>query len=104
MKIIALLPVRNEAWVLHHSLTCLSAFCDVVLVNDQASEDASRDICRHYPYLNLAQVHAALTYYYDHQQEMDQEIDRRWRRAAEIKERRADSAIQDKLRQLGHLP
>ena len=29
MKIIALMPVRNEAWVLPHSLACLSAFCDV---------------------------------------------------------------------------
>lgn len=49
MKIIALLPVRNEAWILPHSLACLSAFCDVVLVNDQSSEDESRDICRQFP-------------------------------------------------------
>ena len=49
MKIIALLPVRNEAWVLPHSLACLSAFCDVVLVNDQNSEDESREICRRFP-------------------------------------------------------
>ena len=48
MKTIALLPVRNEAWVLRHSLACLSAFCDVVLVNDQASDDDSRDICRQF--------------------------------------------------------
>ena len=46
MKIIALLPVRNEAWMLPHSLACLSAFCDVVLVSDQDSEDESREICR----------------------------------------------------------
>ncbi len=49
MKIIALVPVRNEAWVLSHSLACLSAFCDVVIVNDQNSEDASREICRQFP-------------------------------------------------------
>lgn len=49
MKIIALMPVRNEAWVLPHSLACLSAFCDVVLVNDQNSEDGSREICRRFP-------------------------------------------------------
>jgi hypothetical protein len=49
MKIIALMPVRNEAWVLPHSLACLSAFCDVVLVNDQDSEDDSREICRRFP-------------------------------------------------------
>ncbi len=49
MKIIALMPVRNEAWVLPQSLACLSTFCDVVLVNDQASEDESREICRRFP-------------------------------------------------------
>jgi len=49
MKIIALLPVRNEAWVLPHSLACLSAFCDVILVSDQSSEDDSREICRRFP-------------------------------------------------------
>ena len=48
MKVIALLPVRNEAWVLRHSLACLSAFCDIVLVSDQASEDGSREICREF--------------------------------------------------------
>ena len=49
MKVIALLPIRNEAWVLRHSLACLSAFCDVVLVSDQASTDPSREICREFP-------------------------------------------------------
>src|SRR6185369_17080471 len=48
MKTIALLPVRNEAWVLRHSLACLTAFCDVVMVNDQASDDGSRAICREF--------------------------------------------------------
>ncbi len=49
MNIIGMMPVRNEAWVLRHSLTCLTAFCDVVLVSDQASEDESRTICREFP-------------------------------------------------------
>jgi hypothetical protein len=48
VRIIALLPVRNEAWVLRHSLACLTAFCDVVLVSDQGSTDRSRDICREF--------------------------------------------------------
>jgi len=59
---------------------------------------------RQYPYLTLAQVHAALTYYYDHQEEMDRDIERRWKRVADIKAKRADSKMQDKLRELGHLP
>ena len=60
MKIIALMPVRNEAWVLAHSLSCLSAFCDVVLVNDQDSEDESREICRRFPKVVLVESSARL--------------------------------------------
>jgi uncharacterized protein (DUF433 family) len=64
----------------------------------------AEDICRQYPYLGLAQVHAALTYYYDHQQEMDQDIERRRRHVAEIKLRHGDITLSDKLRELGRLP
>jgi uncharacterized protein (DUF433 family) len=64
----------------------------------------AEDICRQYPYLSPAQVHAALTYFYDHQTEMEVEIEQRRKRVADIKARRADDAIEDKLRQLGHLP
>jgi glycosyltransferase involved in cell wall biosynthesis len=49
VKIIALVPVRNEAWVLPHSLASLSGFCDLVLVSDQNSDDESREICRRFP-------------------------------------------------------
>jgi hypothetical protein len=49
VKIIALLPVKNEAWVLEHTLACLSGFCDVVIVNDQQSDDGSREIGGRFP-------------------------------------------------------
>jgi hypothetical protein len=48
MRVLALLPVRNEAWVLRETLICLSGFCDVILVGDQSSGDASRSICREF--------------------------------------------------------
>jgi len=32
------------------------------------------DIVRHYPYLRLAEVHSAMTYYHDHRDEIDLEI------------------------------
>lgn len=32
------------------------------------------DIVRHYPYLTLAEVHAAMAYYHDHCDEIDAEI------------------------------
>ena len=31
MKVIGLVPARNEAWVLPYSLAALSGFCDVIL-------------------------------------------------------------------------
>jgi hypothetical protein len=49
VKIIALVPVRNEAWVLPHSLASLSGFCDIIIVSDQNSDDESREICRRFP-------------------------------------------------------
>ena len=32
------------------------------------------EMCRHYPHLMPAETHAAMTYYYDHQSEIDAEI------------------------------
>src|SRR5438067_12183321 len=32
------------------------------------------DLVRHYPYLTLAEVHAAMAYYHDHPEEIDAEI------------------------------
>src|SRR5713101_5627005 len=39
-----------------------------------------------YPYLSLAQIHAALAFYYDHQAELDAEIEREYE---EVKRLRA---------------
>lgn len=64
----------------------------------------AEEIHRQYPYLGLAQIHAALTYYYDHKQEMDQDIEARLRNVANIRAQRGDRATHDKLRRLGHLP
>lgn len=61
------------------------------------------EIRRQYPYLGLAQIYAALGYYYDHQEAIDQDIAMRRQNALEIERRRADSTVSDKLRQAGHL-
>jgi uncharacterized protein (DUF433 family) len=34
------------------------------------------EICRQHTYLSLAEAHAAMAYYYDHQSEIDEEIER----------------------------
>lgn len=47
MKIIAMLPVKNESWVLEHCLRSLS-FCDEILAIDDNSTDSTRAILEKY--------------------------------------------------------
>lgn len=53
-----------------------------------------------YPHLSLAQIHAALAWYYEHQSELDAEIQRRWQEVNEVAAREADSPLQRRLREL----
>src|SRR5437867_7147294 len=55
------------------------------------------EIHAQYPYLSLAQIHAALSYYYDHQEELDAEIERRDR---EVERMRAEATGQVTRREL----
>jgi hypothetical protein len=49
MKIIGLMPVKNESWILPLTLEVLSKVCDFIVIADQASEDDTRAICKQYP-------------------------------------------------------
>jgi uncharacterized protein (DUF433 family) len=80
---------------------------DVAAIHNQGytPEEIARD---HYPTLTLAQVYAALLYYYEHKDEIDHEIDAE---AAWIKERamadmsplaqKSRAAIAERKRELG---
>jgi uncharacterized protein (DUF433 family) len=53
-----------------------------------------------YPHLSLAQVYAALAYYYEHQNELDSEIQRRWQEVNEMAALEANTPLQQRLREL----
>jgi hypothetical protein len=36
------------------------------------------EMCRQHPYLHPAEAHAAMTYYFDHQDEIDREVQAEW--------------------------
>ena len=77
----------------------------IEVVKDWLAHGSSpEEMCLQHPHLSLAQVHAALAYYYDHQEEFDRAIAREleeWEvREAQFK----DSPIRQKLRALGKLP
>jgi hypothetical protein len=46
MKIIGVMPVRNEAWILERTLKALCRVCDAVIVADQRSTDRTPELLR----------------------------------------------------------
>jgi uncharacterized protein (DUF433 family) len=57
-----------------------------------------------HPYLTLGQVHSALAYYWDHQAELDADIERRWQYAEESRRKAGPSPLAARLRAQGLLP
>ena len=43
------------------------------------------ELATNHPYLTLGQIHSALAYYWDHQENLDQEIERRLRQVDKIR-------------------
>ena len=62
------------------------------------------EIHRQHPHLSLAQIYGALTYYHDHQPEMDREIEAQLRQVESIKASCGESSIRIKLKAMGLLP
>jgi uncharacterized protein (DUF433 family) len=52
-----------------------------------------------HPHLSLAQIHAALSYYYDHQQELDAEIERRHREVEKLRAQATSPLTRRELRE-----
>jgi uncharacterized protein (DUF433 family) len=50
-----------------------------------------------YPHLSLAQIHAALAYYYDNQAALEAEINRRWEDADALAKEISDPSLRQKL-------
>ena len=56
-----------------------------------------------HPHLSLAQIHAALAYYFDHQAEFDKQIEASLKNAEQLAEATKDSPLRQRLRRLGKL-
>jgi uncharacterized protein (DUF433 family) len=55
-----------------------------------------------HPYLSLGQVHSALAYYWDHQEELDADIARRLVYVDELRQANPPSSLLARLRQQDH--
>jgi uncharacterized protein (DUF433 family) len=56
-----------------------------------------------HPYLTLGQIHSALAYYWDHQEELDQDIERRLRRTEQLQQTMGPSPLVTRLKAQGLL-
>jgi uncharacterized protein (DUF433 family) len=64
----------------------------------------AEEIQRHHPDLTLGQIHSALAYDFDHQEEMDRDIAARHARVEEWRAAQGESPGRRKLREKGLLP
>ena len=56
----------------------------IYVVQDQMLGFTAEQIHEQHPHLSLAQIYAALAYYYDHKEELDADIERREKVAEEL--------------------
>ena len=54
-----------------------------------------------HPYLTLGQIHSALAYYWDHQEELDRDIERRLERVEQLERAAGPSPLTSRLRAKG---
>jgi uncharacterized protein (DUF433 family) len=60
---------------------------------------SAEELARQFPHLSVAQIHAALSYYYDHQPAIDREIDRLDREYDEHRRNAPESSLARRLRE-----
>jgi uncharacterized protein (DUF433 family) len=75
-----------------------------VVLDKLAHGSSPEEMHLQYPDLSLAQIHAALSYYYDHQQAFDAAIEEQLRRVEALMAQAGESPVLKRLRTLGKLP
>src|SRR5712692_5115052 len=71
-----------------------------VALDKLAHGSSPEEIHFQYPHLSLSQIHAALAYYYDHQTELDEAIQKRWQEVNQLAAQESNSSLQQRLRDL----
>ena len=86
---------NRVAWIAD---TCIKVI--EIALDKLAHGSSHEELHFQYPHLSMAQIHSALAYYYDHQEELDAEILRRLQEVNELAAQNLGSPLQQKLRGL----
>jgi uncharacterized protein (DUF433 family) len=71
-----------------------------VVLDKMAHGWSPEEMHRQHPHLSMAQIHSALAYYYEHQDEVDADIERRYRYVEKLKAQQPDSPLRQRLQSL----
>ena len=93
------LDERGVAWIDDTNTKVIEVVLDKIAYGLNPEE-----IHHEHPHLTLAQSYASLTYYYDHQAEIDATIARQVKSIEELAGQAEDSPARKRLRALGKLP
>jgi len=93
------LDERGVAWITGTKVKVIEVATDKL-----AHGSTPEEMHLQYPHLSLAQIYAALAYYYEHQAEFEAEIRRQAERAKAWAEAAKDSPLWQRLRERGLLP
>ena len=92
------LDEKGRAWIDDTNVKVAEVVLDHLAYGWSAEEMHAQ-----HPHLSLAQIYAALGYYYDHLTEFDREIEESRRRAEELASKSAGSPVRQRLRAAGKL-
>ena len=93
------LDTKGRAWIDQTNVKVIE-----VVLDHLAYGWSPEEMHHHQPHLSLAQIHAALTYYFDHQAEFDAQVEASLRRAESLAAKSKGSPLRRRLRRLGKLP
>lgn len=91
--------LRGRPWVAGTQVKVVEVVLDHIAYGFSPTE-----IHLQHPHLSLSQIHAALSYYFDHQAELDAEIHRQVDEAHRHGQQHRDSPGRRRLRASGRLP
>jgi uncharacterized protein (DUF433 family) len=93
------LDARGVAWIDDTNVKVIE-----VVLDKLAHGSSPEEMHFQYSHLSLSQIYAALTYYHDHQDEFDAEIERQIEEFDTLAAQAGDSPARRRLRAAGNLP
>ena len=92
------LDPRGIAWIDQSNTKVIEVALDMI-VHGWSPEE----IHFQHPHLSLAQIHAALGYYYDHKDELNAQVERNLHEVDRLRTQAIESPLRKRLREIGKL-